>query len=91
MDSQGEIIIRGYQNEENIYFEISDNGPGISDEELNNINNSINIPCNNDSESIGLKNVMQRLRLYFGDEYGLHIESERDIGTKVILCFPKLD
>ena len=37
---------------------------------------------------IGVRNVNQRVQLYFGESYGVRIESEPDEGTDVIICLP---
>ena len=43
-----------------------------------------------DSSGIGVKNVNDRLRIYFGEKYGISIESELDVGTTVIIRIPKI-
>ena len=43
-----------------------------------------------ESKHIGLANVNQRLRLYFGDEYGIFIESQEGVGTQVFIRFPQI-
>ena len=43
-----------------------------------------------DSGGIGVKNVNDRLKIYFGEKYGLTIESELDVGTTVTARIPKL-
>ena len=42
-----------------------------------------------DSSGIGVKNVNDRLKIYFGEKYGLSIESELDVGTTVTVRIPK--
>ena len=44
-----------------------------------------------DSGGIGVKNVNDRLKIYFGEKYGLSIESELDVGTVVTVRIPKID
>lgn len=44
-----------------------------------------------DSKGIGVKNVNDRLKIYFGDEYGISIESELDVGTTVKIKIPKIE
>ena len=43
-----------------------------------------------DRTGIGIKNVNDRLRIYFGKQYGLRITSELDVGTRVELRMPKV-
>jgi two-component system sensor histidine kinase YesM len=40
------------------------------------------------TKSIGIKNVNERLKLYYGQEYGISLTSQRSIGTEVILLLP---
>lgn len=44
-----------------------------------------------DNSGIGIKNVNDRIKIYFGKEYGLSIESELDEGTTVIIRMPKVE
>ena len=44
-----------------------------------------------DVAGIGLRNVHERLQIYFGPEYGLTIDSQEDQGTCVSLSIPCLD
>ena len=39
----------------------------------------------------GIKNVNDRLKIYFGDEYGISIDSELDVGTTVTIRIPKIE
>ena len=49
------------------------------------------IEANSDESCIGIKNVNDRIKIYFGKEYGLSIESELDEGTTVIIRMPKVE
>ena len=42
-------------------------------------------------KGIGVKNVNDRLKIYFGEEYGITIESELDVGTTVTIKIPKIE
>lgn len=88
MDGDGEIAICGYQKEGDIYIEIKDNGLGIPPEKLANILKGQPVGTKKGS-GIGLKNVHQRIQLYYGHQYGLEIESELDMGTTVRIHLPK--
>ena len=43
-----------------------------------------------DSSGIGIKNVNDRLKIFFGDKYGITIKSEPDVGTCVTVRLPQL-
>lgn len=80
-----EIIVRGDGND--ILMEVRDNGLGMPEEVVKGI-------LNQKSENvygIGVKNVNDRIEIYFGKGYGLHIESELDEGTTVTIRIPKLE
>lgn len=76
------LEIHGVLEDEEAVITILDNGVGISQERISYI-------LSVDSERVGLSNINQRLRLLYGDEYGLQIKSELGAGTAVILRFPK--
>lgn len=61
---------------------IRDNGQGMTKERIAYV-------LSKDSDRVGVSNINQRLKLLYGDAYGLKIESQRGIGTTVILRFPK--
>ena len=71
---------------------VEDNGIGIGEEQLASIMESISDkiadPQPSTSRSIGLQNIAQRIRLRFGDSYGLFISSEENKGTTVKLTIP---
>jgi two-component system sensor histidine kinase YesM len=78
------ISVCGYGDKSDLWFEISDNGKGISAETIRKIMAGEE-NYGSKSNSTGIKNVLKRIKLYYGPEYGLSIESSSDRGTKVIL------
>ena len=88
MDGEGELYIRAYTKDADLYLEVEDNGPGMPEEQVKNLLTSGETARQRGS-GIGLKNVNQRIQLYFGDAYGLEIESEPDEGTTVRIHLPK--
>ncbi len=72
------LSISCYQESHNIVFKIMDNGCGMSDEECEQI-------LTKDSKGYGVKNVHQRIQLYYGAEYGLTFHSTIGMGTYVLL------
>ncbi|HHW47931.1 MAG TPA: sensor histidine kinase [Clostridiaceae bacterium] len=85
--SNGIIEIFGYRDGINIAFEINDNGIGMNEEQTSRLNGYIN-GLNNDFSSIGLKNVNKRIKLHYGDKYGIEIFSTPGMGTKVKVTIP---
>ena len=78
------ISIKGYLKEADIYIEIEDNGLGISDERLKFIKSCLNTQVKL-SDSIGLTNVNGRIKIIYGDNYGLDIYSSEGVGTKILI------
>jgi len=72
------LSISCYQEQQDIVFKIMDNGCGMSDEECRQI-------LTKDSKGYGVKNVHQRIQLYYGAEYGLTFHSTIGMGTYVLL------
>lgn len=86
---QGEIYIRGYQEGSDLILEIQDNGKGIDADIL--MEDGLLKPSGKRRYSrIGVKNIDKRIKLFFGEEYGIRYESQIDIYTKAILRLPIL-
>lgn len=83
---EGRIDVRVREEGEDIVFYVQDNGVGMSHEQLR----SIMERSPTDRTGIGIKNVNDRLKIYFGKHYGLRITSEPDIGTCVEIRMPKI-
>jgi len=88
MERGGLIIIKAFKYEDNIIFEVEDNGVGMSDEEVEKLERYVDSQEKDTRGSIGVKNVNQRIKLYFGEKYGIKINSELNKGTKVSLTIP---
>jgi two-component system sensor histidine kinase YesM len=79
-----------------IIIEVIDNGNGISSEELIKLNNGLSMDNNTyfnslsskKDKSIGIENVNRRIKLFYGEKYGLKIESKVNIYTKVSVTLP---
>ncbi|MBV7509529.1 histidine kinase [Bacillus sp. sid0103] len=89
IDGEKNIIIAGYVSEENLIFEVEDNGRGITEEEVERIFTSKE-KSNTSFNHIGIKNIESRIRLNCGQGYGIKIESEKNKFTKVKLILPIL-
>lgn len=86
LKNDNRIIINGYYKENEIYFEISDNGKGIADAELKAIRQRLESTVPEKLvNSIGLTNVNERIKIIYGDAYGLDITSKKGAGTAVKL------
>ena len=72
-----------------IRIAVSDNGCGMDETALNRLRADIMTKNPGKKESIGLYNINQRVKLCYGEEYGMTIDSEPDKGTTIILLLPK--
>ena len=89
MDGEGEITVKGYEKDGDIYISVSDNGMGIPEETLKTLLVD-KARSRGRGSGIGLWNVNQRISLYFKGDYGLKIDSELDEGTTVTIHLPKV-
>jgi len=87
-DGVGEIVVNAHRIGDMVKIIVEDNGRGIPEEKLDTILS----PFENrkHSSGIGIKNVDDKIKLYFGEEYGLSIHSEEGQGTQVIISLPYL-
>ncbi len=86
MVEEGRIDVRVRFDGDDIVFSVQDNGVGMGPEQLEAIMQ--NGPT--DRTGIGIKNVNDRLKIYFGRSYGLSITSEPDVGTCVEIRMPRI-
>lgn len=87
MIDEGFIRICIYEEDGDVVFSVSDNGVGMTKEQCENI---LKKEDHKDA-GIGMKNVNDRVKIYFGERYGMHIESELDEGTTVYIRMPKVE
>jgi two-component system sensor histidine kinase YesM len=68
-------------------FDIQDNGYGMTPEKVDELLKSLK----DDTvyQGVGLKNVYQRVRIYYGEKADVQIHSEEDVGTTVTIVIPK--
>ena len=89
------IYIKGIlADEENCTIEVSDAGRGMDEKALEELRSKIYSQTRSTEESghgIGLKNVQDRVQLYFGEQYGIEIFSKEGCYTKVLIHLPRKD
>lgn len=86
--TQGQITITIEAEAKGYRVIISDNGIGMSEDKLNQINGSLKENDHSPSGSIGLSNVVQRVSLFYGAPYGVEFISRLGNGTTVIFHLP---
>lgn len=80
----GFVKIEIYKEEDKLILSVEDNGIGMENFDLENI-------LSKDQEGhtrIGLRNTLERIKLFYGDEYGLRIKGQRNLGTRVEVILP---
>lgn len=84
------IILKGKIDRDTLFLIVADNGKGISSEECEKLNARMmdSDAFRNSSESIGMVNVNQRIRLFYGSKYGIHVKSQQDRGTEITITLP---
>ena len=85
--TRGEINITAKKKNDHIVIEVCDNGKGMNEAALEEVMLKIN--GDHDSKSIGLENVNKRLKLFYGDAYGIRVMSELNKFTKVVMIIPE--
>lgn len=89
-NDKGLIKISGRCDDKNTIITISDNGVGMDSDTLYKLNRRLQDNAYNDEKShIGLANVNQRIKIIFGDDYGITVESQEGVGTDVYITIPK--
>jgi two-component system sensor histidine kinase YesM len=86
MDSPGHIKIIGEREDSAVVIRVGDNGVGMSAGMLSALNEGSVEPST--SGGVGVKNVQERIRLTFGAEYGVRLESVPGEGTTAVVRIP---
>ncbi|MCL6605119.1 MAG: sensor histidine kinase [Paenibacillus sp.] len=102
MKNEGLLVnVRAYVKEDSFFIEVTDNGIGMTEDKLREINERLMMGdeqfkaiiedherMKRKGSGIGLRNVDQRLQMYYGYDNGIHIESQRGSYTKVVVKLP---
>lgn len=88
MDGDGLIKIRAWREADELYLSVTDNGLGMTEDKVSLVLEGKSNSGNGRGSGIGVKNVNERIKLYFGEDYGLKIDSEPDVGTTIIIHLP---
>ena len=85
-ESKGLLIVKGFMKDGNAVLQIIDDGVGMDEETLAHIYDRHKV--NYHSNGVGVYNVQKRLKLYYGDDYGITYESEKGKGTTATITIP---
>lgn len=82
---KGKIMIRGFQKGESLIFQVTDNGKGMDSQTLEKLRRRIEGNSLDKNGGYGLANVNQRIQYYYGNGYGVFMDSRENIGTEVTI------
>jgi two-component system, sensor histidine kinase YesM len=85
---RGLVCVSIHKEQQSVRIEVSDNGNGIEPSHLREIEASLADEEDRPAARIGLRNVHHRTQLYYGEDYGVHVSSERGAGTTVAIRLP---
>ena len=85
-ESKGLLIIKGFMKDGNAVLQVIDDGVGMDEETLAHIYDRHKV--NYHSNGVGVYNVQKRLKLYYGDDYGITYESKKGEGTTATITIP---
>ena len=86
----GIITVKAFiREDQKLQISIKDYGSGMSFEKLENLRENILEKKALDSRSIGISNVVNRLKIYYRDEAEIRVESELGYGTELVLVIPE--
>ncbi|MFC6651810.1 sensor histidine kinase [Paenibacillus rhizoplanae] len=86
----GLILIRVYGECGDLFIEIMDNGPGMSQETMQQLLESVKEGSASRFSGIGVRNVHERISRMYGEPYGIRLFSEEALYTKVVIRFPEI-
>ena len=90
MFGDGEIILSIQEHGKDICIEVSDNGEGMTEEQVEKILHHDIRKTSGKGSGVGVYNVDSRIKLLYGENYGISIQSELDEGTTVKILLPKV-
>lgn len=86
-EGEGLIKVQVRRQERDIIIVVEDNGTGMDQETIASINEKI-AGFKGRFNNIGISNVNSRIKMHFGDQYGVYFESELGKGTKFMILIP---
>ena len=85
----GKIDIRVVYHNDYVYVDVADNGQGMSEEKLRELEHKLEVSDTSSGKSIGLTNVHKRIQMYHGTKYGMKVTSVEGEGTTIRLTLPR--
>lgn len=86
--TKGKITVNGELDSDMILLHVIDNGIGMDEDKLESLRKEIELPGSELSTGFGLANVNKRIKLNYGEQFGLFIHSKQGEGTKITVKIP---
>lgn len=90
MVDEGEINIKVYIEDNKLIYLVEDNGLGMDEETRQALLHREEVEPTKGGSGVGVRNVDERIKLSYGEHYGLEIESEIEVGTTIRIILPKI-
>lgn len=90
-EERGHLTLTVIDDGKDITIAVHDNGVGMTPKRLTEVRHGLTVTEHLNGRRIGIRNVHQRMMLYYGQEYGLTIKSIENVGTTMMLRLPKRD
>lgn len=91
IDMDTSIYLKVFVEQDVLHMEVSDNGKGMNGQELGKLREKLKGEIKLDEEKVhglALKNVQDRIKMYYGESYGLEVYSKEGVYTKVVVLIP---
>lgn len=85
--SKGHVVVTAREEGGRLLLAVEDDGAGMDEQKLSEVRRRIG---ESSSDMVGINNVIKRIKLHYGAEYGVEISSEKNVGTRVLLILPVL-
>jgi two-component system sensor histidine kinase YesM len=83
------VYVKGTLDGNSVVITVEDDGIGMTEQRRNELNEQLKNEYQLDGEHVGIFNVNQRIKLLYGDEYGIIINNRENGGLVVSVMFPQ--
>ena len=88
--AKGVIRVSGNKYDDRIILKVEDDGVGMDEDTLNKLREEMTTPCKDTKTGFGLANVNERIKMHFGPDFGMEIDSQKDKGTVITITIPAI-
>lgn len=84
----GQITVEAEDKNNSLVLTVKDNGAGMTEEKLDQLRDSLKIGKQNEKENFAINNINMQIKLKYGENYGVSIESIQSVGTAIRIKIP---